>query len=91
MKKIHPEDLKPALERINAFRRKRGKLNHEFRFQKKDGSYIYVEENGIHFPDENGNSHRVLGIMNDITEKKEAEEALAKIEEVRKKRDSPQD
>lgn len=82
---IHPDDLKPVLERINTFLKKGGKLNHEFRFRKKDGSYVHIEESRICLVDENGSLYRALGIMTDITRKKEAEEILAKIDEVRKK------
>jgi PAS domain S-box-containing protein len=80
-----PPNLKHSHERIDMFLKKRGKFNREFRFRRKDGKYIHIEENFICLEDENGNPYRVLGILKDITEKKEAEEALAKIEEIRKK------
>jgi len=85
LENIHPDDFKSALERITTFLKSGGKLNQEFRFRKKDGSYIHIEESGICLVDENGSLYRALGIMNDITKKKEAEEILAKIDEVRKK------
>lgn len=78
-------DLTLSPEKMNLFQKKRGKYNREFRFRKKDGSYIHIEENCVCLEDENGVPYRALGIMTDITEKKEAEETLAKIEEVRKK------
>lgn len=84
LENIHP-DLKPLLERINISQKKRGKFNREFSLRKKDGSYIHIEESCICLEDENGDPYRALGIMANVTEKKEAEEVLAKIEEVRKK------
>jgi len=84
LENIHPE-FKPSPEKINIFQKKRGKFNREFRFRKKDGNYIHIEENCICLEDENGTPYRVMGIMTDITEKKETEKTLAKIEEVRKK------
>jgi PAS domain S-box-containing protein len=85
LEKIHPDDIKPVLERIHSCLEKGGKLNHEFRFRRKDGKYIYIEERGVCLVNDVGSPYRVLGIMNDITEKKEAEKFLAKIEEFRKK------
>ena len=84
LENINP-DLKQAPKKINMFQNRRGKFNREFRLKKKDGNYIHIEEKCICLEDENGNPYRALGIMTDITEKKEAEETLAKIEEIRKK------
>ncbi|WP_410509123.1 histidine kinase dimerization/phosphoacceptor domain -containing protein [Methanosarcina hadiensis] len=78
-------DLKPLLEGINEYQKRRGKFKRNFRFRRRDGKYIHIEESCICLVDENGDPYRALGTVTDITEKKEAEETLAKIEEVRKK------
>lgn len=85
LERIHPEDLNRTIERVDTFLKKGEKLNQQFRFRKKDGNYIYIEERGICFADKSGKPYRILGVITDITEKKEAEDALTKIEEVRKK------
>ena len=79
LSKIHPEDLenvekefRSALKNINIF-------NTEYRFRKKDGSYVYFEDNGVVIPDEHGKAIRVLGSVKDISERK-----LKFIEEIEK-------
>ena len=57
----------------------------EYRFRKKNEEYIYFEDNGICLRDAKGNVNRILGVIKDITERKQAERFLANIETARKK------
>ncbi|WP_440955795.1 PAS domain-containing protein [Methanosarcina sp. Mfa9] len=57
------------------------KYYQEFWARKKDASYIYVENSAIFLKDEEGKVYRVLGLMKDITEKKQSREKLEKSEE----------
>ncbi len=52
-----------------------------FRLKKKDGSEIWVEDNGRHILDEKGNVLYHEGILRDVTMRTRAEEALHKSEE----------
>ncbi|MHC1754560.1 MAG: PAS domain S-box protein [Methanosarcina sp.] len=81
LENIHPEDLKPAKKRVNALLKKGGKLNQEFKFRKKDGNYIYVEESGVCLVDESGKPYRILGVITDITEKKLSQQKVQQSEE----------
>jgi len=47
-----------------------------YRLRKKDGSEIWVEDHGWYSPDENGETLFHEGVMRDITDRKNAEEAL---------------
>lgn len=57
----------------------------EYRFRRKDGEYIYIEEHVVCLQKGNYLTNKVFGIMKDITEKKKAENVLKRIEEARKK------
>jgi PAS domain S-box-containing protein len=57
----------------------------EYRFRRKDGDYIYIEDNGVCLQKGSYLMNKVFGVMKDITERKKAEENLAKLEEARKK------
>ncbi len=78
---IHPEDrgrVRSAFEKSL----KTGEKFHEvYRFRKKEGGYIYLEESGILLKDEEGKIRRMLGSKKDITERKMAVEKLHKSEE----------
>ena len=85
LSRIHPEDRKRLLESYKKYLRSVDSYSIEYRFRKKDEEYICFEDNGICLKDEKGNVNRILGVIKDITERKQAEEALAKIEIARKK------
>jgi len=53
----------------------------EVRWKKKDGSKIWVQLSVIAIPDKDGHSVLFDGFVNDITERKEAEQALRESEE----------
>ena len=83
--RIHPEDRKMFLESYERFLRDGGIYRTEYRFRKENGEYIYVEDNGVYLKGEEGKVKRILGATKNITERKQAEEALANIETARKR------
>ena len=85
LSRIHPEDRKMFLESHETFLRGGGAYRKEYHFRKENDEYIYVEDSGFCLKDEKGNVNRILGVIKDITERKQAEEALANIELSRKK------
>ena len=78
---IHPDDREKVIENVSIFFEKGERLREEFRFRRKDGSYIYVEDRGVLLRDEKGSAYRLLGVMKDITEMKLASEKLKESEE----------
>lgn len=76
---IHPDDKEKAVELLNLAMEKLSHLDVEYRFKKKDGSYFWVEDDGIFLADENGKAFRMLGTMGDISYRKAAEEQFKKL------------
>ncbi len=73
---LHPNDQENLLTLLNEAIAHLGHYNVEYRFKIKNGEYIFVEDNGIVLPDENGKALRMLGSMKDISDRKKAEFAL---------------
>jgi PAS domain S-box-containing protein len=84
LSRIYPEDLNRYLENYDKFLRSGGSYRSEYRFRKQNEEYIYFEDNGICLRDRKGNTNRILGVVKDITERKQAEKTLANIEIARK-------
>jgi PAS domain S-box-containing protein len=88
---VHPEDRKNVWnQKIKDYENVRNTENKrnfhlEYRFRKKEGDYIYIEDHGVYLQKGDYLTNKVLGIMKDITERKKAETTLKKIEEARKK------
>lgn len=81
VQRIHPEDRMATLEIFQAAMRESLPYNAQFRFRQKGGHYIQIEAHGIYLADKAGSPYRMVGIMSDITIRKEAEEMIRKSEE----------
>lgn len=75
---VHPEDLPPVRRAIEDYLNgKSVKFDIEFRFKKKDGQWMWISGKGKIFDrDAEGKPLRMVGTHTDITERKQAEEAL---------------
>ena len=67
--KLHPEDK----ERVQRYSKqvqklRSGHINIEYRFRCADGSYKYILDRSYLITDEKGNTIRIIGAMQDITE-----------------------
>jgi PAS domain S-box-containing protein len=71
---IHEQDRKAALDLLDETIANFGMYKMEYRFQCKDGSYIFMEDRGNCLKDENGQAYRMLGSMKDISDRKIAEQ-----------------
>jgi PAS domain S-box-containing protein len=58
---------------------KPGSFSINYKLKHKNGTFIFIEDNGIVLTDDNGKLYRVLGSMKDITLKKRAEDELRKL------------
>lgn len=59
---------------------KENKFRTEYRFRKKDGSYIYLEDSGVYLREKNGSIRKAFGVMKNITGIKLASEKLKESE-----------
>ena len=76
--RVHPDDLERTLQILRAYLdHPQGRYGVDFRFRHKDGSYRWVYAQGSVLYDTADKLPRMLGCHIDITERKQAEEALA--------------
>lgn len=73
-RRIHPDDKDQVLNEVHSVLEEGGEeWTGEYRFIRKDGSIAYVVDRGFVIRDSTGKPVRMVGGMNDITERKEAE------------------
>ncbi len=85
IKNIHRIDMNHVDNKFPNVRMAGNRFREELRLRRKDGTCIYVENNGFCLMDHEGQPYGTIGILKDITEKREAKEALNNIEIARKK------
>jgi len=76
LEKAHPDDLKAVKEELDKAIKGAKIYNLVYRFRYKSGDYLWFHNRGVvtHSPD--GKSFSIIGLMEDIAERKQAEEAL---------------
>jgi PAS domain S-box-containing protein len=80
--RLHPEDRERALAALHSYiDGGTQRYEVEYRFRHKDGSYRWVLDRGVALRDSLGKAYRMAGSHEDITERKQAEEALLRSEE----------
>jgi PAS domain S-box-containing protein len=78
--RIHPSDRQRAAKMLEKAINERSQYHVEYRFAQADGSYIFVEDHGALLQNEAGEVYRLVGIMNNITERKQAQLELERSE-----------
>ena len=78
---IHPEDRKSVEDAVDACVKQDTPYDIEHRVVWPDGTIKWVAETGNTIRDKKGNAIRMLGIVRDITKRKQAEEMLRENEE----------
>jgi len=73
---IHPDDRAEALAQLERAQQEQRVYHVEYRFRRKDDTYVWIEDWGIFLCNAAGEIHRMIGAMRDITERKHAEAAL---------------
>ncbi|MCP4261427.1 MAG: PAS domain S-box protein [Planctomycetes bacterium] len=80
MELIHPEERDYFSQSVKHLITKKQLTHLEYRVRKKDGEYIIVQDNGHFITDAEGKVIQMLGFVEDITERKHAEEKLRESE-----------
>ncbi len=73
---VHPDDREKVKRVLHPEWRPHGRYSHEHRIVRPDGEVRHLQEWVVPFYDENGSVVRRVGAVQDITERKQAEEAL---------------
>lgn len=77
-KYIHAEDKKRVVTKLNAaIENGDAHWSDEYRFVKEDGNVVYVYDRGMIIRNADGVPVRIIGAMQDITQKKQAENKIA--------------
>ncbi len=77
---VHPDDVDSVVAEIHRAIKQRTRFAIEFRMVHSDGNIRWVSEVGSTFYDEYDKPVRMLGIIQDITDRKRADEALRESE-----------
>ena len=78
---VHPADRAQTLESWSKAVERRAQYRIEHRLRRHDGEYRYMSVRAVPILDSNGDVREWIGVHNDITDRKQAEEALAESEE----------
>lgn len=70
---IHPDDRVEATRLLEETMQSGQPYRIEYRYRRKDGSYFWVEDNGVYLKDDSGKPARMIGAMKDISVQKEME------------------
>jgi len=75
--RLHPEDLDRVETSVHAaIDSGRRSWSDHYRFRRKDGSYAEIEDRGFIVREANGTPLRMIGAIQDVTDRKQAKEAL---------------
>lgn len=77
---LHPEDREAIVQSILSAIHSSAVYNWkaEYRYKKADGSYAFIFDRGYIIREANGKAIRMVGAMQDITERKQAEKEMAR-------------
>ena len=73
---VHPDDRKQVAQKLEEAVRSGGVWEFQCRINRADGQLRWIEAHGSPYTYQNGRPVRMLGMVEDITERKETEEAL---------------
>jgi len=71
--RIHPEDRAEAVRLLDVAEKTRQTYDVDYRFKHSHGGYRWVHDRGLFIVDEGNGSRRMIGMMQDITDRKQAE------------------
>jgi len=70
---IHPEDRAEALRVLDAAEKERATYDVDYRLRCKNGSYRWLHDRGLFLIEDDRNVRRMIGMMQDIHDRKQAE------------------
>lgn len=83
---LHPQDKEATLALLKKAEEACSYWDAQYRMLHKDGKYVWLRDRGFFLPDERGKAYKQLGMLEDITERKEManqkEDALKKLQDI---------
>lgn len=80
--RVHPDDAQAYRDALrDCFRGVAGKVACRYRIRTRDGTYRWIEDNGLPIRDVNGRVARLVGCVSDVTQRRMMEEALRESEQ----------
>ena len=76
----HPEDRTRTVQVLKSFSEEESRINYQKRFIRKDGATVWAEVAGVWVPGEMDGQGFGIGVIQDITERKEAQARLDYLE-----------
>jgi PAS domain S-box-containing protein len=73
---IHSDDRVEAFELLEEAQNEMRAYDVNYRFRKADGGFCYMHDRGFFVADNEGKAARMLGMMDDVTERMEAEKVI---------------
>ncbi|GEM_PF-1173869 len=73
---VHPDDRANALEQLQRAQDEHRPYHVEYRFRRKDDTFIWIEDWGMFWYNAAGQAYRMIGALRDITEHKRITDAL---------------
>ena len=77
---LYPDDKEATLKSLNEAEATCVYWDTQYRLRHKNGNYVWIRDRGFFIPDSTGKAIRQLGMLEDISERKRAEEALQESE-----------
>lgn len=81
-KHIHPDDRRDVLEELEECMAEGRLFVSVYRFWRRNGSYLYVEDEGSFLVDAGGNPVRMVGVLRDYSHKMKVQELMIQTEKM---------
>jgi PAS domain S-box-containing protein len=78
---IHPDDREEAFRLLEKAQLNLDPYDVYYRFSVKSGGYVHLHDRGFFMPDKDGRAIRMMGMMNDVTDRIESQESLKQSEQ----------
>ena len=75
-KLIHPDDRDRVLKKMDEALANHTRFDADYRYRRKDGNYIFVEEHGVFVSGKKNDFYPIVGTISDITKRKKAEDKI---------------
>lgn len=73
---LHPDDKEATFRLLDAAEKACVYWDAEYRMRHKAGHFVWIRDRGFFLPDAQGNAYKQIGMLEDITGQKQAEQAL---------------